>query len=970
MKKLTALFLALLMVLSVLPAGVAFAEEPAITEEGITANHGPDVILPGETIMHFKEAKGQGTWNGTNSAVNYDGKMHRWANSAEDGLMFELSNMGKGNYEIFYYVIYHNTNGKQMNFTIDHNGKQSETFIYTNGNGITESHWASLGVYDFSGKDSDKEKVTFINTAGGNVRASGLKYVPTDRDPVNPGTARLEAQKAAEEEAKRKEEERLSKMIQATPYPGFSYEGGWNFSSTVPGPMVYAPASLWIADGQETDICTYKPDITAVGKVRISVYLLWWHENQVNDVKYEVHLGDGSVQEFHLDPRDGVSESSWVTLGEFDFDGSGKEFVKLVCVPQDNDKANTRASTVRFEVLNVAQDNTSVWQTVYVTPDGSADLERAEALTKSLVNFKDMEGHWASYDVSVMATKEMVQGVSEGVYDPDSTITRAQFVTILDRAMKYELVSEDSFADVPADSWYYTYVATANKNGLLKDLPTADGFKPDAPITREEMALLIYNAIQAIGKNDEWIEDLPDTYDNFEDSASVSDQAKTALRYLIRTGIIKGTSDTKVSPEQTATRAQAAVILKRFMEGFVWSGPSSDEDWVLTFNDEFEYEGVNWDVWEAASETPGHIESSRWPENIAVYDGAMHLLTKNEERGGKQWTTGNTWVNPDVFRQAYGYWEARYKYTETGGINNAFWMINTGKKYNFASDSDHRFEIDINEGHYPNKVNATYHTANDGSLSESVKLPYDLSADYHTYALKWDRDFLYFYFDGDLISKKPNINAIDVEYPIFSTAVINWAGTFGPKADGSSMDIEYVRVYQRKEDFENKEITRINDPLPKKEVVVDPFPKVKTEDQIPDNETYPGEVIIKPVLEGDWETSTAMRHPDNSAHQWARVQGAAAKYPLKELEKGKYRVLVWRLPHTENIRQMNYMIWQDGKESYLGSVALQPGFDDAKEAWVEIAPEIEVTGNKDDYIIYTCEGVNCRACWFKFVPIK
>ena len=79
MKKLTALFLALIMVVSVLPAGIVFAAEaPAITEEGITANHGPDVVLDGETIMHFKEAKGQGTWNGTDSAKNYDGKMHRW----------------------------------------------------------------------------------------------------------------------------------------------------------------------------------------------------------------------------------------------------------------------------------------------------------------------------------------------------------------------------------------------------------------------------------------------------------------------------------------------------------------------------------------------------------------------------------------------------------------------------------------------------------------------------------------------------------------------------------------------------------------------------------------------------------------------------------------------------------------------------------------------------------------------------
>ncbi|MBQ2968565.1 MAG: S-layer homology domain-containing protein [Clostridia bacterium] len=967
MKKIIALLLTLCLLLSIAP--VAFAEE-GVEDLGISPNHSADTVLEGETVIHFKQAASQGTWSGTESVKNYDGKTSRWANEKEAGLQFRLKNIDKGTYEVYYYIIYHSTNGAQWDFTVDHNGKTDETFAYGKGNGITESCWTSIGIFDFSGDGT--EKVTMLNTSGGNIRASGLKLVPTDKPVVNPAIAR-KAKAEAEAEAKRlEEEERKANMIQANPYPGFSYEGNWNFSSTVPGPMVLAPASLWLANGQETDTCTYKPDIKSVGKVRIGVYLLYWHENQVADVKYEVHLGDGSVQEFHLDPTTDITKSSWVTLGEFDFDGSGKEFVKLVCVPQDNEKGNTRASTVRFEILNSADDYKTIWQTVYVTPDGSADLERAEALTKDLVSFTDMEDHWAKYDVSVMATKELVKGVAEGVFDPESTITRAEFVTILDRAMSYEMVEGESFADVAQDQWYAPYIATAKQNGLLNGLPVSDGFKPESPISREDMALFTYNAIKQLGKNDEWLQDLPNDWDNFEDTETISSYATDALKYLIQAGIIKGTSDTTVSPLETATRAQAAVILKRFMEGFVWAGPPTDEEWVLTFNDEFEYEGVNWDVWESASASPGHILSSRWPENIAVYDGAMHLLTKKEERGGKQWTTGDAWVTPNVFRQAYGYWEARYKYNESGGINNAFWMETIKDGYNFASDSDHRFEIDINEGHYPNKINQTYHTANDGSLSDHLEVAYDLSADYHTYALKWDKDFIYYYFDGELTSKKPNINAIDVVYPIFSTAVLNWAGTLGPKADGSSMAIEYVRIYQRREDAENKDITKINDPLPKKEVVVDPFPKVTTAEQLPDNEKYPGEIIIKPELEGTWNTSESLRYPDNSASYYPSGDGATAKYPLKELEKGKYRVLAWRLPHSMNARQINYMIWQNGEESYFGSVAIQPGFDDAKPGWVEVVPEFEYSGNKDDYILYTWkhEGLNSRALWFKFVPIQ
>ena len=152
MKKITTLLLVLCLLLSIMPT--AFAEEA--DDLGISPNHSADTVLEGETIMHFKQAASQGTWSGTEAVKNYDGKNSRYANKREAGLQFRLTNLDKGTYEVYYYIIYHSSNGKQWNFTIDHNGKTDETFAYGKGNGIAESCWTSLGIYDFSGDGTEK----------------------------------------------------------------------------------------------------------------------------------------------------------------------------------------------------------------------------------------------------------------------------------------------------------------------------------------------------------------------------------------------------------------------------------------------------------------------------------------------------------------------------------------------------------------------------------------------------------------------------------------------------------------------------------------------------------------------------------------------------------------------------------------------------------------------------------------------
>ncbi|MBQ7039418.1 MAG: S-layer homology domain-containing protein, partial [Clostridia bacterium] len=587
-----------------------------------------------------------------------------------------------------------------------------------------------------------------------------------------------------------------------------TWTGDWRFSTAALSPMIRAQQTLYVMGGKEDATMTYKPQFETAGNVRVSVYGVYYKSDLVNDVKYEV-VHNGKTEEFHVDLSK-LTESRWVTLGTFDFKGDkDNEYVKLICTGAEG---NMRASTVMFETLNASKD--AVESVCYVTPDVDLNAVAAEKLATlaPLNKFADMANHWASYDVEYMANEGLIAGKGEGVFDPEAQITRAEYLTILDRAMGYELITGETYPDVPADSWYATYIATAKAKGLIEGLPTDDGFKPEQPITREEMALFTYNAIIAIGRNDEWLKDLPDDYAKFTDTAEVSDWAKEAMQYFVHTGIIKGMTETTVAPKGNATRAQGAVILKRFMQFFVWAGPPSDEEWVLTFNDEFNGDSLDWSVWRSQANTPSSF-ISRWPENAIVKDGSLHLTIKKDDSINRGWTSGNVWVRPEVFRQSYGYWEARYKITPIPYANNSFWTHSGLVALPEVTDATLKFEQDINEGKYPNAVDITYHHYKNGHEKDHVRVEseYDLSKDYHTYAMKWTPEEMVFYFDGEEALRCPTLDHIPV-YPLLSSAIMTNCGEMRNfDADGKAQIIDYVRIWQKPEDAKNPQFTMIGE---------------------------------------------------------------------------------------------------------------------------------------------------------------
>lgn len=135
--------------------------------------------------------------------------------------------------------------------------------------------------------------------------------------------------------------------------------------------------------------------------------------------------------------------------------------------------------------------------------------------------------------------------------------------------------------------------------------------------------------------------------------------------------------------------------------------PSLMGDWQMVWNDEFDYPDSLLDKnWISQNAPSGHILCSRWRENAKVSNGTLKLLNKKEQRGGQAWTSGNIWTKEQF---QYGYFECRYKYAAATATNNSFWLMTQG----IVPQEGKKFEIDINEGHFPNSVNTNLHNWTD-----------------------------------------------------------------------------------------------------------------------------------------------------------------------------------------------------------------------------------------------------------------
>lgn len=190
------------------------------------------------------------------------------------------------------------------------------------------------------------------------------------------------------------------------------------------------------------------------------------------------------------------------------------------------------------------------------TPNATQEPNHTPAPTQYQ---QELNGHWAETEISEMLEEGIVQGTGAGELGLQEQTTRAEFVTMLVRALNMEIQQfENDFADVSTGDWYADYMATAKKEGILDG--DGVGANPNGLITREEMAKIL---VETYEKEHGEIVVSSEHEIKMQDSDAISDWAKPYIQKAVAAGLMKGVSNDMFAPQENALREQAIVVIYR-----------------------------------------------------------------------------------------------------------------------------------------------------------------------------------------------------------------------------------------------------------------------------------------------------------------------------------------------------------------------------------------------------------------------
>ena len=173
------------------------------------------------------------------------------------------------------------------------------------------------------------------------------------------------------------------------------------------------------------------------------------------------------------------------------------------------------------------------------------------------------EDDWFYDDVKFVHQKGLLSGTSANTFSPLANTTRGMIATILGRLAKIDPAdyNKASFFDVDVNAYYAPYIAWAAEMVIVKGVGGGN-YEPDVNISRQDLAVILSRYAERMGLN---MKQIPQTA-VFVDSENISDYAKDAVSGMVRAGVIFGRPDGTFDPKSEATRAEAAAMLRRFVE--------------------------------------------------------------------------------------------------------------------------------------------------------------------------------------------------------------------------------------------------------------------------------------------------------------------------------------------------------------------------------------------------------------------
>lgn len=216
---------------------------------------------------------------------------------------------------------------------------------------------------------------------------------------------------------------------------------------------------------------------------------------------------------------------------------------------------NTSSNTLSFVPGKLSDTEAEFWR------NGNSVYTALE-LTKS---FTDVTSHWGKSYIELLAGKLIIDGVTDTTFEPDRNITRAEFAALIVRSLGLSTVTGATyFDDVNESDWYAGVVGAAAKAGLV-DGYEDDTFRPNAQITREELAAIVVRAYKyAGGKTTVDASTQAQILSKWSDSDRIV-WGHQEVAQAIAAGLMNGMTDTTLETYGQATRAQTAAMLKRFL---------------------------------------------------------------------------------------------------------------------------------------------------------------------------------------------------------------------------------------------------------------------------------------------------------------------------------------------------------------------------------------------------------------------
>ncbi|WP_160646132.1 S-layer homology domain-containing protein [Chengkuizengella marina] len=187
-------------------------------------------------------------------------------------------------------------------------------------------------------------------------------------------------------------------------------------------------------------------------------------------------------------------------------------------------------------------------------------------IVKNNVSFEDSNG-WYQTTIEKLASKYILNGISETKFAPNEVTSRSQLAAMLVRSLDLKSNKDyaSTFTDVKGTEWFVDELNAAVEAGIVKGY-NDNTFKPNDLITREQAAAMIYRAMELVQFDESKLNQSLIVKDKFSDYAEISNWAKEELEVMVQTGIIGGKTENTIAPSAHATRAEVAVMIARFLQ--------------------------------------------------------------------------------------------------------------------------------------------------------------------------------------------------------------------------------------------------------------------------------------------------------------------------------------------------------------------------------------------------------------------